>query len=301
MCVHVCACACVLRARLSGTVTGYQDAEKKYKIKLDEGTKITAALPDNDIEILGVPPPLAKEMWFAKAASSRAMGRGASKSRENFVFPPTMAEDASAGLDAIKETTVIERTRRPRAQMVHYAGVKAVERQGLPGLWLWQAELALCGHVRDLGVYDTPEEAAAAYNRAVVWFRTAAAGSRSSTRGSPCEFAQVLAGLVLNAVDGVAYSKELHAPAHFDDTPTDTGADELDATVNDGTEHEQERPGDGAEEGESADKLCENGVGAMTDEGGGYEVEEGEDEDGGEDGGVAGDADTESGNESTRA
>jgi hypothetical protein len=241
-------------------VTGYQEAEKKYKIKLDEGTKITAALPDNDIEILGLPPPLAKEVW--KPAQSRSAARGATRAREKFAFPPRAEEDAKVGLDAIKEKTVIEPTRRPPAQMVHYAGVRGVERKGLPALW--QAELVVCGHVRDLGVYDSPEEAAAAYNRAVVWFRTAAAGSRDARES--CELAQGLAALVLNPVDGVAYSKELHAPPYYESTAADAHEEGLDAC---NESQEQEHGGQGAEvDGAAAKKLPVDGDGDAGDEGG---------------------------------
>lgn len=257
----------------TGTVTGYLDAEKKYKIKLDEGTKITAALPDDDIEILGVPPPLAKEL--CKAASSRASVRGASKTRENFAFPPRLAEDASAGLDAIKEMTVVERTLRPRAGLVHYAGVKAAECAGLPGLW--QAELALCGHVKDLGVYDTPEEAAAAYNRAVLWYRTVAAGSRvrDSGAGDTCELARALAELVLNPVDGVAYCKELHAPPQADQTAGDAG--------NDKDRGAYDEVGAPLRDGQTQARFGRRGEEGSKDGEEGAEAEDGDEGDGGDD------------------
>jgi hypothetical protein len=39
-------------------VVAHAEADRKYRIRLDEGTRLSAALPDPDIEVLGPAPPL---------------------------------------------------------------------------------------------------------------------------------------------------------------------------------------------------------------------------------------------------
>lgn len=206
-----------------GTVIGYHEGEKKYRIRLDEGTKFTSALPDNDIEILGLPPSSLMEKFSSMMEPWRqkAARRAGGKPREHFEFPPTVPDSAIAASGAtettiLKETAVLEPTCLVHEPAVHYHGVKrlgAVE--GVGGMWC--AELALCGHVRNLGIYDTPEEAAVAYNKAIEWFRIVA----SSAAGSVCEYASCLEALVLNPVDGVAFEKGKHAPPHANEPVED--------------------------------------------------------------------------------
>ena len=81
MCVIVCH---------AGTVVGFIENEGKYRIRLDEGTKLSSVLPDSDIEILGMPPPMVLEPWKKKANSARAP-----RSRDAFVLAATAgAHDA---------------------------------------------------------------------------------------------------------------------------------------------------------------------------------------------------------------
>lgn len=90
---------------------------------------------------------------------------------------------------------------------VHYAGVKLVGGEKV-GSEVWSASVVLCGHVRHLGMYDCPEDAASAYNKAVESIRNLC----QPTAAAKCRYSAALDGLLLNPVDGVGYCLHLHAP-----------------------------------------------------------------------------------------
>ena len=117
---------------------------------------------------------------------------------------PYSAAAPTSGAHDVKETTILEAIRSVQRPCVRYCGVSPVpaEESGL-----WRAQVEVCGHVRALGEFDTPEEAAAAYNKAVEWLRTEAAGSGAAGAGVRAAVAE----LVLNPVDGVAFSTDKHA------------------------------------------------------------------------------------------
>jgi hypothetical protein len=152
-----------------GTVTGYQETDNKYKIRLDEGTKITATLPDKDIDILGLPPDkfqcsLLTILNASKPRPGRGGGRGAGKGAEKWELPPIVPPEDLASANALAGPQLLA-TRRPNCVRVHYAGVRQVEGRADGEACHWQAELELCGYVKPIGVYDTPEDAAIAYNK----------------------------------------------------------------------------------------------------------------------------------------
>ena len=55
-----------------GTIVGCNEQDKRYKIKLDEGTKFSTTLPDPDIEVLGMAPPSIK-FWNLRWVGGEAL------------------------------------------------------------------------------------------------------------------------------------------------------------------------------------------------------------------------------------